>query len=76
VPLLSDLRGSGSIEQDASQVWFIYREELYDTETDKQGMAEIHVAKHRNGETGVATLRFNRRTTGFQSLAHGYAPAP
>ncbi len=76
LPLLSDLRGSGSIEQDASQVWFIFREELYDTETDKQGMAEIHVAKHRNGETGVATLRFNRRTTAFQSLAHGHAPAP
>jgi len=68
VPQLSDLRGSGSIEQDASQVWFIYREELYDTETDKAGVAEIHVAKHRNGETGVAPLRFERSTTRFHSL--------
>jgi replicative DNA helicase len=73
VPQLSDLRGSGSIEQDASQVWFIYREELYDAETDKTGVAEIHVSKHRNGETGVATLRFERATTRFHSLD---APAP
>ncbi len=68
VPQLSDLRGSGSIEQDASQVWFIYREELYDEETDRRGIAEIHVAKHRNGDTGVAELRFERATTRFVSL--------
>lgn len=68
VPMLSDLRGSGSIEQDASQVWFIYREELYDTETEKAGIAEIHVAKHRNGETGVTILRFERESTTFRSL--------
>jgi replicative DNA helicase len=65
IPQLSDLRGSGSIEQDASQVWFIYREELYDPETEKAGLAEIHVAKHRNGETGVATLGFEGTTTTF-----------
>ena len=74
VPMLSDLRGSGSIEQDASQVWFIYREELYDKETDQQGIAEIHVAKHRNGETGVATLRFERQTTRFHTLERYTAP--
>jgi len=68
IPMLSDLRGSGSLEQDASQVWFIYREELYDPETDKPGIAEIHISKHRNGETGVAPLRFDRRTTAFHSL--------
>jgi len=49
-------------------VWFIYREELYDPETDKPGIAEIHISKHRNGETGVAPLRFDRRTTAFHSL--------
>jgi len=72
MPMLSDLRGSGSIEQDASQVWFIYRDELYDPETDKIGIAEIHVSKHRNGETGVAPLRFDRRTTAFHNLARSY----
>lgn len=68
LPQLSDLRGSGSLEQDASQVWFIYREELYNSETDKQGLAEIHVAKNRNGETGIAPLYFERATTRFHSL--------
>jgi replicative DNA helicase len=72
VPILSDLRGSGSIEQDASQVWFIYRDELYNDETPYPGMAEIHVAKHRNGETGTASLRFERATTRFHSLS-GYS---
>lgn len=74
VPQLSDLRGSGSIEQDASQVWFIYREELYDPETTKKGMAEIHISKHRNGETGVAQLRFMRSTTRFHSIERYRAP--
>ncbi|MBX0330553.1 replicative DNA helicase [Oscillochloris sp. ZM17-4] len=69
IPMLSDLRGSGSIEQDASQVWFIYRDELYNRQTEYPGMAEIHVAKHRNGETGMATLRFDRATTQFRSLS-------
>lgn len=74
VPMLSDLRGSGSIEQDASQVWFIYRPELYDDETDQPGVAEIHVAKHRNGETGMAPLRFDRATTRFHTLERYRAP--
>jgi replicative DNA helicase len=74
VPLLSDLRGSGSIEQDASQVWFIYRDELYNDETEYPGIAEIHVAKHRNGETGTASLRFDRATTRFHSLSTYSAP--
>lgn len=70
VPMLSDLRESGSIEQDADIVMFIYREELYDKETDKKGIAEIHLAKHRNGPLGVVPLRFEARTTTFQNLAH------
>jgi replicative DNA helicase len=69
VPMLSDLRESGSIEQDADIVMFIYREELYDKETDKKGIAEIHLAKHRNGPLGVVPLRFEMRTTTFQNLA-------
>jgi replicative DNA helicase len=68
VPMLSDLRGSGALEQDASQVWFIYREELYHPDTEKKGLAEIHVSKHRNGGTGMALTRFEARTTRFWPL--------
>jgi replicative DNA helicase len=74
VPMLSDLRESGSIEQDADIVMFIYREELYDKDTDKKGIAEVHLAKHRNGPLGVVPLRFDNRTTTFQNLAR-YAAA-
>jgi replicative DNA helicase len=68
VPMLSDLRESGSIEQDADIVMFIYREELYDPDTDKKGIAELHLAKHRNGPTGIVPLRFFRSTTRFANL--------
>ncbi len=74
VPMLSDLRESGSIEQDADIVMFIYREELYDKDTDKKGIAEIHIAKHRNGPLGVIPLRFEPRTTRFQNLERYRAP--
>jgi replicative DNA helicase len=70
VPMLSDLRESGSIEQDADIVMFIYREELYDKETDKKGIAEIHIAKHRNGPIGVVPMRFDANTTRFQDLTY------
>ncbi len=74
VPMLSDLRESGSIEQDADIVMFIYREELYEQETDKKGIAEIHIAKHRNGPLGVVPLRFEPNTTLFQNLERFRAP--
>jgi replicative DNA helicase len=70
VPMLSDLRESGSIEQDADIVMFIYREELYDRDTDKKGIAEIHIAKHRNGPTGVVPMRFDANTTRFIDLTY------
>jgi replicative DNA helicase len=70
VPMLSDLRESGSIEQDADIVMFIYREELYDKETDKKGIAEIHIAKHRNGPIGVVPMRFDASTTRFMDLTY------
>lgn len=70
VPMLSDLRESGSIEQDADIVLFIYREELYDRESDKRGMAELHIAKHRNGPLGVIPLRFDNSTTRFHDLTY------
>jgi replicative DNA helicase len=74
VPMLSDLRESGSIEQDADLVMFIYREELYDKESDKKGIAEIHLAKHRNGPLGVIPLRFDALTTQFQNLERHRVP--
>ncbi len=70
VPMLSDLRESGAIEQDADIVMFIYREELYDKETDKKGIAELHIAKHRNGPVGVVPMRFDASTTRFFDLTY------
>jgi replicative DNA helicase len=70
VPMLSDLRESGSIEQDADIVMFIYREELYDKETEKKGIAELHIAKHRNGPVGVIPMRFDPGTTRFNDLSY------
>lgn len=67
-PLLSDLRESGSIEQDADIVMFIYREDLYNPDTDKKGIAELIVAKHRNGPTDTVHLRFFERTARFADL--------
>ena len=68
IPTLADLRESGQIEADADLVCFIYREEVYDKETDKHGIAEIHVAKHRNGPLGMVPLRFEGCTTRMQNL--------
>lgn len=69
-PMLSDLRESGSIEQDADMVLFLYRPEYYGLMEDENGnstdgMAELIIAKHRNGETDDLLLRFNKKTTGF-----------
>jgi replicative DNA helicase len=68
VPLLSDLRESGSIEQDADVVLFLCREEMYDAETEKQHIADIYVAKHRNGPTGQLALYFDKNQTRFRDL--------
>jgi replicative DNA helicase len=68
IPMLSDLRESGSIEQDADIVLFIYREDMYNRETEKKGIADIIVAKHRNGPTGQFSLLFLDRTTRFVDL--------
>ncbi|MDQ3410639.1 MAG: replicative DNA helicase [Chloroflexota bacterium] len=67
-PMLSDLRESGSIEQDADIVMFIYREDKYDEDSEKKGIAEIIVAKHRNGPVGSISLRFFDRTARFADL--------
>ncbi len=68
VPMLSDLRESGSIEQDADIVLFIYRDEVYNEDTEKKNIAEIHVAKHRNGPTGNFALFFNKAQAHFVDL--------
>jgi replicative DNA helicase len=68
IPILSDLRESGSIEQDADLVMFIYRDDYYNKDSEKQGIAEVHIAKHRNGPTGQVSLLFNQRTTKFLDL--------
>jgi replicative DNA helicase len=71
-PLLSDLRESGSIEQDADVVCFIHREEYYDRENeDLKGKAEIIIAKQRNGPTGVIHLAYLADYTRFENLQHG-----
>jgi replicative DNA helicase len=67
-PMLSDLRESGSIEQDADIVLFIYREDKYEEDSEKKGIAEIIVAKHRNGPVGSINLRFFDRTARFADL--------
>jgi len=67
-PLLSDLRESGSIEQDADVVLFIHREEMYSKDTKKKGIAEILISKHRNGETGVVELAWVPKLATFENL--------
>ncbi len=67
-PMLSDLRESGSIEQDADVVLFVYREDYYDEETDRQNIADIIVAKHRHGSTGTVSLYFRKELTQFRDL--------
>jgi replicative DNA helicase len=67
-PQLSDLRESGSIEQDADMVVFIYRDEYYDEQSSKKGQAELIIAKHRNGPTGNLNLQFDKRYALFSNL--------
>jgi replicative DNA helicase len=68
-PILSDLRESGSLEQDADIVMFIYREDQYEEETEKQNVAEIIIAKHRNGPTGSVELIFMSHLAKFVDAA-------
>jgi replicative DNA helicase len=77
-PQLSDLRESGALEQDADMVMFIYRDEVYnkDENNPNRGKAEIILAKHRNGPTGLAMLTFLNSYTRFENLAQEMPPMP
>jgi replicative DNA helicase len=77
-PLISDLRESGAIEQDADNIVFIYRDDYYNREDSAEpNIAELIVAKQRNGPTGTAKVRFDKQWTRFDNLAEGeYEDAP
>src|SRR3954471_13854494 len=70
-PVLADLRESGSLEQDADVVMFLYRDEIYNPESSDRGIAEVIVSKHRNGPTGFVRLAFLDHYTRFANMARG-----
>ena len=76
IPQLADLRESGSIEQDADVVAFIYREEFYNPQTDRKNIAEIQIRKHRNGPTGGIDLYFDRDKQRFRSVDTHHDQSP
>ena len=69
-PQLGDLRESGAIEQDADIVMFVYRDEVYDSESPDVGKAELIISKQRNGPTGMVKLQFDKEHGRFRSLSH------
>ena len=68
MPQLSDLRESGSIEQDADVVMFLYREEYYDKETERKGVTDVLIRKHRNGPIGEVELHFKAEHARFYDI--------
>jgi len=72
IPRLSDLRETGAIEQDSDVVLFIYREDRYNPDTPRKNIADIIVAKHRNGPVGKVELYFDERRVSFRNLEKGY----
>jgi replicative DNA helicase len=72
-PMMSDLRESGAIEQDADIIGFIYRDEVYNRESPDAGIAEFNVVKHRNGAIDMVRLSFLAKYTRFENLALDYS---
>jgi len=70
-PMMSDLRDSGALEQDADLILMLYRDEYYNPDTPDRGIAEVIIAKHRNGPTGTVKLLFDGQYTKFKNLAYG-----
>ena len=68
-PMMSDLRESGAIEQDADLIMMLYRDEYYNPDTPDRGIAEVIISKHRNGPTGVVKLLFESQFTQFRNMA-------
>lgn len=68
IPRLSDLRETGSLEQDADVVLFVYREDRYKEDSEKKNIAEIRIAKHRNGPLGIVNLFFNEQLASFRNI--------
>lgn len=75
-PVLSDLRESGALEQDADLILMLYRDEYYKPDTDNRGIAEVLIAKQRSGPTGDVHLAFRGEISRFSNLAYGDRPVP
>lgn len=70
-PMMSDIRDSGSVEQDADVIEFLYRDDYYDDESENAGIIEVIIAKQRNGPVGKVELAYQKEHNGFYGIAHG-----